>query len=158
MATSTLRKTLEESATAFFHSYEDASRANDASIVSRGMTENCTRKFQPPTFCQAMGYPEDVEIPSSVYQGRIAQGMQHWTATKTEILHLTVDVDARQVAAQTAVSGKWSDGEDVKLHFAWFLYFSDDGTQISRVIEYMDSPPTKAYYGKIQALSAAAQA
>jgi hypothetical protein len=105
-----------------------------------------------------MGYPEDAEIPNSVYQGRIAQGMQFWTVTNTEILHLTVDVDARRVAAQTSISGKWRNGEDARLNFAWFLYFSDDGKEISRIIEYMDSPPTKAYYAQLQALSAAAQA
>jgi hypothetical protein len=155
MTTSNLRKTLEESATLFFHNYEDASLHNDANIVSRGLATKCIRKFQPPTFLQALGYPVDFKITNSVYQGRIEEGMRAWTAQKTEILHLTIDVEERRVAAQTTVSGKWRDGEDVQLHFAWFLYFSEDGKEIVRVIEYMDSPPTKAYYVKIQTLLAA---
>lgn len=154
MTSSTLRKTLQESATLFFHNYEDASLHNDPNIVSRGLAATCIRKFQPPTFLQALGYPPDFEIPNSVYQGRIAEGMRAWTAHKTEILHLTIDVEERRVAAQTAVSGKWRDGEDVQLHFAWFLTFSEDGKEIVRVIEYMDSPPTKAYYAKMQTLLA----
>lgn len=72
---SDLRKTLQDSATVFFHNYEDASLQNDANIVSRGLAANCIRKFQPPTFLQALGYPVDFEMPNSVYQGRINQGI-----------------------------------------------------------------------------------
>lgn len=152
-----LRKILEESALTFFHNYEAASLADDATIVSRGLSADCVRKFQPPSFCQAMGYPVDGEISNSIYQGRIAQGMKAWTAKKTDILHLTIDVEARRVAAQTHISGEWKTGEDAELDFAWFLYFSDDGKEIVRVIEYMDSPPVKEYYGKIRAILTAQQ-
>lgn len=150
-----LRKTLQESATAFFHNYEDASRHNDANIVSRGLAANCTRKLQPNSFLQAMGYPMDSEILNSEYQSRIEKGMRVLTVSKTEIFHMIIDAEKRKVAAQTIVSGKWNDGEETQLDFAWFLYFSQDGKEIVRIIEYMDSPPTKAYYAKMQTLLAA---
>lgn len=83
--------------------------------------------------------------------------MQTWTATSTEILHLTIDGEARRVAAQAAVSGKWKNeaGEDAKLDFAWSLEFGDDGKEVVKVVEYLDSPPVKEYYARIQAILAA---
>jgi hypothetical protein len=104
-----------------------------------------------------MNYPADAEIPNAVYQARIAEGMQAWTATSTKTLHLTIDVEARRVGAQTSMPGKWKNeaGEDAKLDFAWFLESGDDGKEVVRVVEYLDPSPVKEYYAKIQAILAA---
>lgn len=158
---SSLRQTLKDNAIAFFHTYQDASLANDPSLISRGLSSTCVRQFQPPSFCHAMGYPANTDVPNAVYQARIAEGMQAWTATETKILHLTIDTEARRVAAQTAILGKWKstttqgEEEDAKLDFAWFLEFGEDGREVVRIVEYMDSPPVKEYYAKIQAILAA---
>lgn len=41
----------------------------------------------------------------------------------------------------------WRTSEDAKLDFAWFLYFGENEKKIVRVVEYLDSPPVKEYYG-----------
>ncbi|KAK2771567.1 hypothetical protein CKAH01_04142 [Colletotrichum kahawae] len=128
-------KTMHE----FLEAYEHASKANDPSRINTPLTPDCKRHFMPPSFLQAMGVPSDFSVGNEVYEARWATTLPVYSTKRTEINNVAIDVWKKTAAATTVLDSEFIDGESTKLYFAWFMEFTEDGSQIKEVWEYVDS-------------------
>lgn len=150
--TPSLRQTIEETLRGFLLGYEDAREKKDASQVNRLLAPDCRRHVSPTTFFTSMGMPPDFSFDNKTYEDKLAAEMQVQSVKRTEISNVVVDAEGRTAAATSVHHGECSDGEAFALEFAWFLNFSDDGTKIVKVREWIDGPEAMRYQTKINGL------
>ncbi|KAF6833599.1 hypothetical protein CPLU01_05475 [Colletotrichum plurivorum] len=147
-----LRQTIDETLRGFLLGYEDAREKKDPSQVNRLLTPECGRHISPKSFVKTMGMPSDLAFDPKTYEQKVGAEMQVQQVTRTEISNVVIDAEARTAAAMSVHHGECSDGEKFALEFAWFLNFSDDGTKIVKVREWIDGPEAVKFQGKVQSL------
>lgn len=68
-----------------------------------------------------------------------------------QISDVTIDTTARKAAATVVYVNEFvDDGERVTMEFAFFLSFGEDGTQITKILEWVDGGDCPKYQAKIQ--------
>lgn len=144
----TLRETITKTLNVFLAGYVDG--AKDATKLSTVLTPDCLRTFAPLTFLNAIGAPADVALDNKTYEDFYAAELPvAWGKSLDEVANVVIDVEARTAAATTVYTNEFSDGEEFRFEFAWFLKFNQDGTAIERVLEWVDSVGTARYHAKI---------
>ena len=153
MATTTsLREALEKKTRDFALSYETAGKTKDPNAISIHLAPNCRRVFGPVSFLREVNWTPESSYSNAEYQLEYEKHMPIWWVNSTDIYNVTIDVEGRKSAARTSYYGEFVDGEKMQLDFAWFLDFNDDGTEIIKVLEYVDTPDSMKHYVKAKGL------
>ncbi|KAH8807495.1 hypothetical protein F5884DRAFT_789367 [Xylogone sp. PMI_703] len=147
--TAKLRATIAATAREMLMSYQDGAAQKDPSIISRSLTPDCIRHIIPASFAQLLGLPPDaLTMNNEPYQEFFAQDLKTSAVVRSEIVDLTVDVEARKAAARTIYLARFSNGDEMSLEFAWFVDFNEDGTKVKKIVEFADT--TQAFkFGQI---------
>lgn len=143
-----IRELIEKRTNDFLMCYEDATRANDGNLISRHLAPDCKRIFGPVGYLTAMGLPPDFGFSVAEYQSAYEQHMPIWAVKSTEILNVVVDPVGKKAAARSICHGEFCDGDKFALDFTWFLDFSDDGTEIKKILEFVDIPESIRHFEK----------
>jgi hypothetical protein len=138
-STSSLREQIGATSRAFLASFEDGAALNDASIINRDVTENCTRLLLPESVPKAFGMPVDVTFDTAAFQSLFGNDIKVLCFKDNVISNLIVDTEARSAAftAKAWVEVR-SSGEKYSSEGAWFLYLNDDGSKVKKVVEFCD--------------------
>ncbi|EOO02479.1 hypothetical protein UCRPA7_2019 [Phaeoacremonium minimum UCRPA7] len=147
-----IRQLLEKKTNDFLLCYEDATNANDPNLISRHLAPDCKRYFGPVGYLTAMGLPPDFGFSVPEYQAAYEQHMPIWAVKSTDILNVVIDEAGRKAAARSICHGEFCDGDKFALDFTWFLEFSEDGTEIKKVLEFVDIPESIRHFKKNQEL------
>lgn len=148
---STLRETITKTLNIFLAGYIDG--AKDATKLSTVLTPTCLRTFAPLTFLNSIGAPADVALDNKTYEDFYAAELPvAWGKSLDEVANVTIDVENKTAAATTVYTNVFSDGDEFRFEFAWFLKFNAEGTAIERVLEWVDSAATVKYHAKIKEL------
>ncbi|GJC88641.1 hypothetical protein ColLi_11479 [Colletotrichum liriopes] len=138
-----IRKSIKATAEAFLASYEDGSAQNDATIINRNVTPDCTRHLLPSSVPEVLGLPADFSIDNQTFQDVFAKDIQFLKFRNGVISNLVIDTEARR-AAFTAVSevAVVDREESYPFECSFTLYFTEDGSKIRKVIEFLDKDGT----------------
>ena len=146
-----LRETIDKTLRVFLAGYIDG--ANDATKLSAVLAPDCQRTFAPLTFLNAIGASADIALDNKSYEQFYAAELSvAWGKSLDDVSNVVIDVEARTAAATTVYTNEFSDGELFRFEFTWFLKFNEDGTAITRVLEWVDSAGTTRYQAKIKEL------
>ncbi|TDZ33884.1 hypothetical protein C8035_v000596 [Colletotrichum spinosum] len=148
----TLQKTIEATLREFLLGYQTAKEHNDPSFISRALAPECIRYIAPVSFLTAMGAPTDFTFDVKSYQAQFAKELPVQGVNKTEINDIIIDAVGRKASASTVFHGKYSSSEKLKLEFAWFLDFNEDGTKVTRILEWLDTTEALKFQAKCNAL------
>lgn len=135
----TLRERIEATARAFLSAFEEVGVQNDVSIINRDVTADCTRHLLPASVPLAFSLPEGFFFDNTKYHETVANDNKVLKFRNNTISNLIVDTEARRasftsIAEVHPVSGEaWYSAE-----MAWFLYFNEDGSKITKVVEFGD--------------------
>ncbi|KAB8068484.1 hypothetical protein BDV29DRAFT_199395 [Aspergillus leporis] len=121
-----LRERIVATARAFLSAYEEGGAQDDASIINRDVTADCTRYLLPASVPQAFGLPADSFFDTTKYQETFAKDIKVLKFRNNIISNLVIDTEARR-AAFTSIA-----------ELAWFLYFNEDGSKVKKAVEFCD--------------------
>jgi len=146
--TDTAKKTLVK----FLNGYIDASKLRDASLLSATLHPSCTRKIAPSSFLTHLGAPADIVFDNKAYEGQYSKEAPVVGTISADITHTVVQIQpgGLTASARTLYVQRFTDGTDFTLDIAWFLKFSPDGTQITEILEFVDSLGSVQYHKKIE--------
>ena len=138
-STSNLREQIEATARAFLSAFEEGAAQNDASIINREVTGDCTRHLLPASIPTAFGMPVDTAFDTASFQGLFGNDIRVLNFKDNIMSNLIIDTGARR-AAFTAATDVYvrSSGEKYSSEAAWFLYFNEDGSKVKKVVEFCD--------------------
>jgi hypothetical protein len=130
---------MEATTRSLVQSYQDASDANDTSILSRGQAPDCVRSFGPASFLESLGAPADITFDQAMYAKEFGEDLKVSKIAQVETLNLVVDVEARKTVVRAAAQFELrTTGEVIPLEVVLFLDFSDDGTEIVKIFQFVD--------------------
>ncbi|KAJ3530483.1 hypothetical protein NM208_g9312 [Fusarium decemcellulare] len=120
-STAEIRKTIEASLRHFILAYKDAAEQNDASLVNRNTTPDCTRHLLPVSLCTSLGAPADFVIDNAEYERLTAE-----------------DLLIGGASCMTSSDMVFHDGEVLVMEHTWALDFTEDGSKVKKVVEFCD--------------------
>lgn len=133
-----LRQRIETTAHAFISAFEQGSTQQDASAINRHATADCTRHLYPTSVPQAFGLPADFVLDAATFEATFAKEIKVLRYGSLTISNLVVDVEARSAALTSAVTVRPNEGEAYDWEQAWFMYFTEDGSKVKKVVEFCD--------------------
>ncbi|KAL1856965.1 hypothetical protein Daus18300_010525 [Diaporthe australafricana] len=138
-SSTSLRERIEATARSFLQAYEDGGAQNDASIINRDVTADCERYLLPASVPQAFGLPTDFFFDTTKYRETFAQDIKLLKFKNNIISNLIIDTEARR-AAFTSIAEVHivSSGDSYPAELAWYLYFTEDGSKVKKVVEFCD--------------------
>lgn len=137
-STSDLRQRIETTTRAFLSAFGEGSAQQDASIINRDVTADCTRHMHPASVPQAFGMPADFVFDTSTFEAAFAKDIKVLRFENNIISNLIIDVEARSAAFTSIAKVRPVKGESYECEQAWFLYFIEDGTKVKKVVEFCD--------------------
>jgi hypothetical protein len=139
ISTSNLREQIEATARAFLSAFEEGAAQDDASIINRDVTEDCTRHLLPASVTKAFGMAVDTVIDTPTFQDLFRNDIKVLNFKDNIMSNLIIDTEARR-AAFTAAAEVYvrRSGETYSSEGAWFLYFNEDGSKVKKVVEFCD--------------------
>ncbi|KAJ4003835.1 hypothetical protein NW752_011963 [Fusarium irregulare] len=149
-----IRKTIEATVNSFLSSYEDGREQGNTSLINRDVTADCTRQLLPVSLCKALGAPETFLMPNDLYEQLYIDDLTIGGVYNTVNKHVAIDTEARMAAVNSTSDFKFKDGEVLTMEFSWTFYLNEDGTKISKVIEFADASAVQHLAAKAQELKA----
>lgn len=124
----------------FFSSYQAAAAQNDPSLVNRSVTPDCKRYLLPQSMLRDQGIPLDLAIDNELYRAEFAKDLPIGSVQRHDVANMVIDVVARRLAATTSADMLFTVGEKetLELEFSWFFDFNENGSKITRVVEFTD--------------------
>ncbi|KAH7375867.1 hypothetical protein B0T11DRAFT_14280 [Plectosphaerella cucumerina] len=139
MASSTLRQRIETTTRSFLATFEDGSAEGDAAVINRDVTPDCKRYLLPASVPRAFNLPEDFSFDTNAFQGAFEKDLQVLKFKSNVIFNLVIDTEALRAAfTSLAVVEVTATGETYPVEQSWYLYFTDDGSKVNKVIEFCD--------------------
>lgn len=148
----TLRSNIENTVRRCLMSHKEGAETKDPSVISRGLAPNCERRIIPDSFIRALNMNPPFNLTNDQYQAAFASDITVSAATRTDILNLTIDVTARRAAALTDNDLLLTSDETIRLEFCWFFDLNGDGTEITRIVEFLDSRDAFTFQTNVNAL------
>ncbi|RGP80707.1 hypothetical protein FLONG3_1182 [Fusarium longipes] len=133
-----VRTAIEQTTRQFLAAYQDAGEAKDPSIINRDVTDDCKRYFLPAGIMTLFGTSPGTAIDNAAYEAAMAKDMTKGSVTRTDIANLAIDTETRKAAATTMTDMKFHDGEVLVMEHSWVLEFNEDGSKVSKVVEFCD--------------------
>lgn len=136
-----LYTTIAATVQAFFDSYPIA-RETDPSALSSTLTPDCLRYLRPFTFLDTVGLPRDFAYNNTAYEATMTAELSVTASNGWTVYETVVDAQRLKASALATyhVSLCGTDPIDLELSFYWD--FTEDGKQIKKVVEFLDTVPT----------------
>ncbi|GIZ46169.1 hypothetical protein CKM354_000930700 [Cercospora kikuchii] len=139
LSTTDLRQRIEQTARSFLFRFEETSTKNDASIINLDVTEDCTRHMLPASVNQTFQLPADFFFDNKTYQGAVANDIKVLKFKNNVLSNLVIDTEARLAAFTSIAEIHPVDGTEwYSAEQAWYLCFNDDGSKVTKVVEFCD--------------------
>lgn len=110
-STSDLRQRIETTTRAFLSAFEEGSAQQDASVVNRDVTIDCTQHMHPASVPQAFGLPADFVFDTAPFEAAFAKDIKVLQFENNIISNLVVDVQARSTAFTSVAKERPIQGE-----------------------------------------------
>ncbi|KAI8960591.1 hypothetical protein F5Y11DRAFT_261876 [Daldinia sp. FL1419] len=133
------RQVLQETANAFVENNTLAVKKRDVSLFSAILTEDCVRMYRPLSFIQR--YPQffKAEITNADYEAQMGVELQTMTDVSQMITRTVIDTAERRATLWSEQTVHTADGTTSKVEVIWGLSFSEDGTRVSQIVEFVDT-------------------
>ncbi|KAH7411236.1 hypothetical protein BKA64DRAFT_377038 [Cadophora sp. MPI-SDFR-AT-0126] len=134
-----LRQSIEATTRAFLSGFEECSTSGDSSLINRVVTADCPRYLTPASVLKAFDLPEGFFFNPTTYEAAVAKDIKVLKFKNAVISNLVIDTETRMASftskdeVHVDKTGEWYYAEQ-----AWFLYFTEDGSKVNKVVEFCD--------------------
>jgi hypothetical protein len=148
-----LYATMAATLQAFLKDLEIARDTQQISALSAHLTPDCQRHLGPSTFLKLAGLPPATVLNNTAYEGVLAAELSVMESGSSVIIESTIDVEARKASMLTTFIGTLCGGQPTPvLNFTLFVDFTDDGSLIRRVVQWLDPEPALEESALVQQL------
>ncbi|KAG7404985.1 hypothetical protein ACKAV7_013105 [Fusarium commune] len=144
-----LRKAIENTTKQFLGAYKDAGEQNNPAIINRDVTDSCKRYFKPAGVLQLFGSPPEDGLNNADYEAAMALDLKKYVVTYSDISDLTIDTEARKSGATNVTGMLYKSGEADVIEHSWVLDFNEDGSKVTKVIEFCDTDGLRRMFAKV---------
>jgi len=138
LPSSDLRQRIETTTRAFLSAFEEGSTLQDASLINRNVTATCTRHMLPASILSSFSLPPDFTFSPTAFQEVFAKDITVLKFANNELSNLVIDTEARRAAFTSKAEVRTRAGEVYSAEQAWILSFTEDGSEIEKVVEFCD--------------------
>ncbi|XXH00554.1 hypothetical protein Hte_006902 [Hypoxylon texense] len=133
------REVLQKTAKAFVENNTLAVQKKDTSLFSAILTEDCIRMYRPLSFIQR--YPQffKAQITNADYEAQMKIELQTMRDVSQKITRTVIDTAERRATLWSEQTVFTADGSKSVVEVIWDLNFSDDGTRVSQIMEFVDT-------------------
>ncbi|KAF4964806.1 hypothetical protein FSARC_7298 [Fusarium sarcochroum] len=142
-----IKERIEATVKSYLTCFIDARAKNDTSLVNRNTAPECTRQMLPSPLGGGATMSNDV------YEKVFAQGLKLGGMHEHNATDLVVDVGRRKAAATTIANLVFVNGDKVDMEFVWFLNLNDDGSKITKIVEFVDSDTFQKVKAKMEGMA-----
>ncbi|KAI2783172.1 hypothetical protein F4815DRAFT_382374 [Daldinia loculata] len=134
-----LREVLQKTANAFVENNTLAVKKRDTSLFSAILTEDCIRMYRPLSFIQR--YPQffKAQITNADYEAQMQVELQTMKDVSQKITRTVIDTTERRATLWSEQTIFTANGSTSKVEVIWDLNFSEDGTRVSQIMEFVDT-------------------
>jgi hypothetical protein len=148
---SAIKTTLQSTITSYLAALDGAFAARSTAAIDATKTADCTFSLAPASFLRAAGLPPDLAMPNGAWNAHLQSQFGAVRSVRVELLGApVVDEAARAAVVHHRNHVVLADGREATLENAVFLYFSEDGTRVARIVEFTDPVATKEYMAMIE--------
>ncbi|KAF9769796.1 hypothetical protein IL306_012734 [Fusarium sp. DS 682] len=144
-----LRKNIEHTTRQFLGAYKEAGEQNNPAVINRDVSDSCKRYFKPAGVLQLFGSPPEDGLSNADYEAAMALDLKKYIVTYTDILDLTIDTEARKSGATTVAGMRYKTGEEDIMEHSWILDFNQDGSKVTKVMEFCDMDGLRRMVAKV---------
>lgn len=144
-----IKTAIETTLRAFIAAYKDSAAENNAALINRDVTADCTRQLLPASLLEFFGAPPDHLVDNNEYERLTANDLEAGGAQRSSILDLIIDAAGRKAAFRTVTDMVFKDGETLVMEHCWFLYFTEDGSKVKKVVEFCDADSVKKLMARV---------
>ncbi|KAI0854036.1 hypothetical protein F5Y00DRAFT_65265 [Daldinia vernicosa] len=133
------RAVLQKTANAFVENNTLAVKKRDTSLFSAILTEDCIRVYRPLSFIQR--YPQffKAQITNADYEAQMQVELQTMKDVSQKITRTVIDATERRATLWSEQTILTANGSTSKVEVIWDLDFSEDGTRVSQITEFVDT-------------------
>jgi hypothetical protein len=135
-----LRSVLQGTIDAFLENNMLAVKWKDTSLLSAVLSEDCVRMYRPLSFLRR--YPQffKAEISNADYEAQMEIELQTMREVAQNITRTVIDATQRRASIWTEQTVVTGDGQSKNVvEVVWDLDFTEDGTRISQILEFIDT-------------------
>jgi hypothetical protein len=136
---SDLYETIEATTRFFLKSYEEAERAKDGGLVTRALHPGCKRQVMPASFIRENPKRGDGSTDNATYRKEVQREVEILDDLKVDILYVCVDTRRLMSTAHAAFRCHLESYGWVLMEQVWTFHFTEDGTKIVKLDEFVDS-------------------
>ncbi|ETS87128.1 hypothetical protein PFICI_00956 [Pestalotiopsis fici W106-1] len=136
---SNLRETIENTIKTFGENNTLGVKTKDTSLFSSVLAENCIRQYRPFAFINR--YPQffKKEITNADYEAQMKVELQTMQEVVQDLTKTSIDEVQRTATIWTTQNVTTVDGTKRTVEVIWDLTFTEDGTRISQILEFVDT-------------------
>lgn len=134
-----MRATLQQTIETFLENNTQGVKTKDASRFSAVLSDDCVRLYRPFSFINR--YPQffKKEITNADYEAQMAVELQTFNDVRQEVTRTTIDAVQRIATLWTTQHVTMIDGTKRTVEVIWDLTFTEDGSRVSQIIEFVDT-------------------
>ncbi|KAL9562938.1 hypothetical protein ACKAV7_012955 [Fusarium commune] len=144
-----LRKNIEHTTIQFLVAYKEAGEQNDPAVINRDVTDSCKRYFKPAGVLQLFGSPPEDGLSNADFEAAMTLDLKKYIVTYTDISDLTIDTEAHKSGATNITGMLYKDGEEDVMEHSWILDFNEDGSKVTKVMEFCDMDGLRRMFAKV---------
>ncbi|KAI0804332.1 hypothetical protein GGR55DRAFT_658091 [Xylaria sp. FL0064] len=133
-----LRATIQKTINAFIENNTQAVKQKDTSLLSKALAKDCVRMYRPVSFIQR--YPQffKPQISNADYEAQMQHELQTMQDVAQNVTRTVIDATERKATLWVETTVTTTNGKNT-VEVIFDLNFTDDGTQVSQVMEFVDT-------------------
>ncbi|KAF5023418.1 hypothetical protein F66182_4518 [Fusarium sp. NRRL 66182] len=144
-----LRRSIENTVRQFISAYQEAGEQNDPSLINRDVDPDCTREFLPEALLDFFGAPPGWASDNDAYEKATANDLRVGRVKRATLSNLTIDTEALKAAGTSVAEMDLKDGETIIMEHAWVFDLNEDGSKITKVVEFCDQDAVRKFMAKV---------
>ncbi|ROW11923.1 hypothetical protein VPNG_05171 [Cytospora leucostoma] len=134
-----LRAVIQETITGWVENNTAAVKKKDVSLFSSFLSDNCVRLYRPLSFVNK--YPQyfKAELTNAEYESQKSMELHTMLDVVQNVTRTVIDAPQRVANVWIEKTVHTADGSTSSVEVIYDLEFTQDGKQISRYIEFVDT-------------------
>jgi hypothetical protein len=133
------RAILHNTVDTFIANNTQAVKTKDYSLFSAVLAEGCVRLYRPLSFINRYSQFFKSEITNADYEAQMKIELQVMKDVSQNITRVIIDTEQRAAVIWSEQTVFTVDGKKNVVEVVWDLSFSEDGSRVAQIMEYVDT-------------------
>ncbi|CAG9982016.1 unnamed protein product [Clonostachys byssicola] len=133
------RAILQKTIDSFVENNTQAVKKQDVALLSAILTDDCVRKYHPRSFVKRYSQFLKPQLTNAEYEAQMKNELGTMKDVQQKITNTVIDTEARTAVLFSEQTITTANGGTSVVEVLWGLTFTEDGSRVAQVLEYVDS-------------------